>query len=75
VLAGRLSSINLMTQEEYMKLFEKYQEGKLTEDEKNSLLSYQDDFELSNDPWDVQAMGVKKEVQDEIYYHISQQIQ
>lgn len=75
MLAGTFSSINLMTQEEYMKLFEKYQEGKLTEDEKNSLLSYQDDFELSNDPWDVQAMGVKKEVKDEIYYHISQQIQ
>jgi ferric-dicitrate binding protein FerR (iron transport regulator) len=75
VLADAFSSINLMTQEEYIKLFEKYQEGKLTEDEKNSLLSYQDDFELRNNPWDVQAMGVKEEVQDEIYYRISQQIQ
>ncbi|QEK50965.1 FecR family protein [Pedobacter aquae] len=63
-----------MTQEEYIKLYEKYQEGKLTEHEERSLLNYHDDFELAEYQWDDEKMGVKADVQAEIYQQISKNI-
>lgn len=74
MLANAFSSINLMTQEDYIKLYEKYQEGKLTEDEEQSLLNYHDDFELAEYQWDEEKMGVKANVQAEIYSQISKEI-
>jgi ferric-dicitrate binding protein FerR (iron transport regulator) len=63
-----------MTQEEYIKLYEKYQEGKLNEDEERILLNYHDDFELAEYQWDDEKMGLKPNVQAEIYNQISKDI-
>ncbi|WP_304064255.1 FecR domain-containing protein [Pedobacter glucosidilyticus] len=63
-----------MTQEEYINLYEKYQEGKLTDEEIRDFLAYKDEFELVDYPWDNQKMGSKENIQADIFNQISSQI-
>ncbi|MES2276121.1 MAG: FecR family protein [Bacteroidota bacterium] len=56
-----------MNKEEYLLLYEKVLAGKCTPQEEQQLLTYLDDFELQDLPWDAEQMGDKQQTRDTIY--------
>lgn len=55
-----------MTKEEYLLLYEKLLSGNCTDQEKELLANYLDEFELEEHPWSAD-MGNREQVRDEIY--------
>lgn len=63
-----------MNKEEYLLLYEKVFSGSCTAEERQQLLSYLDDFELHDFPWDADLMGNKQEVHDRLHQQLQEQI-
>lgn len=59
-----------MTRDEFVALYEKYEAGNCTPAETALLKQYQDDFNLSEHPWDSTLMGEKEDTGHAIYAKI-----
>lgn len=64
-----------MTQEEYIRLYEKSLAGKLSVEEKQLLANYSDEFDLDKHQWDDNLMGDKNQIKNEIFQQISHEIE
>ncbi|EFK58299.1 FecR family protein [Sphingobacterium spiritivorum] len=64
----------MLTKEEYIRLYEKYQQGLCTEEEYIMLESYEDSFELEETNWNEMRMGKKEDVKRRIHGKIKDHI-
>lgn len=60
-----------MTQDEYIKLYEKSLEGELSAEEKQLFDNYSDEFDLDSHQWDEQLMGNQQRFKNEIFQQVS----
>ncbi len=64
----------MLTKQEYIKLYEKYEQGHCTKQEKELLESYQDEFQLTDEDWDNYTMGnqelIKNNLTQKLQAHI-----
>lgn len=64
----------MLTKEEYIRLYEKHQQGLCTEEEYLMLESYEDGFELQDANWNEMRMGEKEKVKRRIHRKIKDHI-
>ncbi|MGJ1268760.1 FecR family protein [Sphingobacterium spiritivorum] len=64
----------MLTKEEYIRLYEKHQQGLCTEEEYLMLESYEDGFELQDANWNEMRMGEKEKVKRRIHGKIKDHI-
>nr|WP_121273582.1 FecR family protein [Pedobacter schmidteae] len=63
-----------MNKEEYFLLYDKVFSGKATPMEAKQLLTYLDDFELNDQPWDMEQMGSKELTRNKIYHQLQEHV-
>lgn len=63
-----------MNKEEYLLLYDKVFSGKATPMEAKQLLTYLDDFELKDLPWDIEQMGNQELTRNKIYHQLQEQV-
>lgn len=65
----------MLTEEEYIKLYEKYMSGRCTTGELLLLQRYQDKFQLKEQVWDEETMGDKAEIKARLDARLRKEIQ
>jgi transmembrane sensor len=63
-----------MTEDEYIKLYEKHLAGQCTPEEEEILKDFQDDFTLKDHPWDTEALGDQQEMEQRLLEQLQRRL-